>query len=418
MTSFLIHNFGCRVNQAEAFLWADEFQRRGLRLEKDLARSDYILVNTCTLTSRADRDVKKFLKKVARINPKAKLIVTGCSVEQMPEQFLRNPQVWLQASNREKNELGAKILSLISPKEKIIPLPYRSRAFLKIQDGCDFRCTFCIIPRVRGRSQSFESEEIIAQVQRFVAQGFKEIVLSGIHLCSYGLDLRPRSSLLELLKALESLDGLGKIRLSSLDPRFLKTPLLEHLTHSPKICQHFHLSLQYGSDRVLVQMGRRNKVEDYKAHLDYLHRASPNASLGADIIVGFPGETEADFAETYSFLGQSPLTYFHVFSYSPREGTPASTWPQVAEKTKKERSALLRELSKEKNFEFRRLFLDKKEEGIVIKKENGKAEVLTYNYIKVSVPTGVEHEGEEVKVKMTRVTPEKTAGEILRQLHE
>jgi threonylcarbamoyladenosine tRNA methylthiotransferase MtaB len=418
MTSFLIHNFGCRVNQAEAFLWADEFQRQGLRLEKDLARSDYILVNTCTLTSRADRDVKQFLNKVARINPKAKLIVTGCSVEQTPEQFQRNPQVWLQASNREKNELAAKILSLISHEEKIIPLPYRSRAFLKIQDGCDFRCTFCIIPLMRGKSQSFESEEIIAQVQRFIAQGFKEIVLSGIHLCSYGLDLRPRSSLLELLSALENLDELGKIRLSSLDPRFLKVALLEHITKSQKICQHFHLSLQHGSDRILFQMGRRNKVEDYKALLDYLRIASPDASLGADVIVGFPGETEEDFAEAYTFLEQSPLTYFHVFSYSPREGTLASTWPQVAEKTKKERSALLRKLSKEKNFEFRQLFLNKKCEGIVIKKENGNAEVLTSNYIKVSVPSGVEHEGEEVTVEIAWVTPEKTAGEIMSQIHE
>lgn len=413
MTSFLIQNFGCRVNQAEAFLWADEFQRQGLRLEKDLARSDYILMNTCTLTSRADRDVKQFLKKAARINPRAKLIVTGCSVEQRPEQFQRNPQVWLLASNQEKNELAARILSLISTEEEFIPLPYRSRAFLKIQDGCDFRCTFCIIPRVRGKSRSFESEEIITQVQKFIAQGFKEIVLSGIHLCSYGLDLRPRSSLLELLKALESLDGLGRIRLSSLDPGFLKTPLLEHITQSLKICQHFHLSIQYGSDRVLVQMGRRNKVEDYRALLDYLRQASPDASLGADIIVGFPGETEEDFAETYSFLEQSPLTYFHVFSYSPREGTPASTWVQVAERTKKERSAFLRECSKEKNFEFRRLFLNRKCDGIVIKKENGNTEVLTSNYIKVSVPSGLEHEGEDVTVKITRITNDKTEGNII-----
>jgi len=414
MISLSIHNFGCRVNQAEALVWADEFQEKGIKLETDFRQSDFVLINSCTLTHRSDRDVKKFIKRVSRSNTKAKIIVTGCLVEGAYDELQAMPQTWRLFRNRDKNELAASILTMISPKEKTLPqVHFRSRALLKIQDGCNFLCTFCIIPQVRGKSFSLPLEEILDQGKKFICQGFKEIVLTGIHICSYGNDLKPRSSFLRLLQQIEKLKGLRKIRLSSLDPRFLTVSLLEHITASQKICSHFHLSLQHGSDDVLRRMGRNIKASDFKRILTYLRKNSPQASLGADIIVGFPGESEDNFEETYQFLQQSPLTYFHVFPYSARPGTAASTWPQINEKVKKKRASLLRKLSQLKNYKYRLQFLDKELDGIVIKKKKGVAEVLTSNYFKVLVPYCPSEEREEVKVKIQKVSLEKIIGEMV-----
>ncbi|UCC38434.1 MAG: tRNA (N(6)-L-threonylcarbamoyladenosine(37)-C(2))-methylthiotransferase MtaB [Candidatus Aminicenantes bacterium] len=412
MTSFSIQTFGCRVNQAEAFSWADEFQSHGLRYEKDFTRSDFIVVNSCTLTSRADRDVRNFIKKASRLNPKARLILTGCYVERSSEEFGEFPQVWLLLSNADKKSLPAKVLTFTSSQEEILNFPFRSRALVKIQDGCSFHCAFCVIPNVRGPSVSFEKKEVLIQIKKLMNQGFREIVLTGIHLCSYGLDLNPKSSLLKLLEEIERLDGLGRVRLSSLDPRFLSPALLEHITTSKKICAHFHLSLQHGSDEILKRMGRKISVKDYRKILSFLRHNSPLASLGTDLIVGFPGETEEDFEATHNFLEQSPLTYFHVFSYSPRPGTIAGSWPQLNSKIKYERAALLRELARKKNTNFRRLFVGKECDAVVIKNEEDGTEVLTSNYIKVLTPSSCAEEKEEVKVIITRVTPRETFGEI------
>lgn len=415
MISISIQNFGCRVNQAEAFLWADEFQKNGVSLEKNYLQSDFILVNSCTLTHRTDRDVKQFINKVTRSNPKARVIVTGCLVDGAYDELEEMPQVWRLFRNSEKKDLTEKVLSLIPPQEKAPSRewPFRSRALLKIQDGCSFQCTFCIIPKVRGKSISLAQEEILSQGRKFIDQGFKEIVLTGIHLCSYGHDLNPKSSFLELLQEIERLKDLRKIRLSSLDPRFLNPPLLDHLVSSKKICPHFHLSLQHGSDDILRRMGRRIKVDDFRRILNHLRDHLALASLGADIIVGFPGEQENDFRQTYEFLRQSPLTYFHVFPYSPRPGTPASSWPQVDERVKKERASLLRGLSQKKRFDFHRLSVGEELDGIVIKREKGRARVLTSNYLDVFVLDCPHEEREEVRVKIERVGQKEIKGEII-----
>ena len=413
MISFSIQTFGCRSNQAEAFLWAYEFQKHGLKYEKDFSRSDLVVVNSCTLTSRADSDTRSFIRRVSRVNPKARLIVTGCYAERAPEELRNMPQVSCLLSNTEKKDLDAEVLSFAGPGKERQVSPFRSRASVKIQDGCNFRCTFCIIPSVRGKSVSLEKREILARIKEFICQGFKEIVLTGIHLCSYGLDLNTKSSLLELLLDIESLNGLRRLRLSSLDPRFLSPSLVEHITGSEKICPHFHLSLQSGSDDILQRMGRKIRVEDYNNILACLREKSPQSSLGADIIVGFPGETGDDFSQTYSFLEQSPLTYFHVFSYSPRPGTIAASWQQVNSKVKKERARLLRDLSRRKNADFRRLFLGKECEAVVIKKGKPGAEVLTSNYFKVFIPSCPQDEGKEVRVKISKVDAGKTTGQIV-----
>jgi threonylcarbamoyladenosine tRNA methylthiotransferase MtaB len=323
------------------------------------------------------------------------------------------PQVSCLLSNTEKKDLDAKVLAFAGPGKERQISPFRSRASVKIQDGCNFRCTFCIIPSVRGGSVSLDKRELLDRIKEFINQGFKEIVLTGIHLCSYGLDLKTKSSLLELLQDIESLNGLVKLRLSSLDPRFLSSSLMEHIIESEKVCPHFHLSFQSGSDDILHRMGRKIRIEDYKKILTYLREKSPQASLGADIIVGFPGETEEDFSQTYRFLEQSPLTYLHVFSYSPRPGTVAASWQQVNGKVKKERSGLLRDLSSRKNTNFRRLFVGKECEAIVIKKEKAGTGVLTSNYFKVYIPSCPHDEGKEARVKITKVDAEKTTGQIV-----
>ena len=413
MTSFSIKTFGCRVNQAEAFFWSDEFQKRGLNYEKDLSHSDLVIINSCTLTGRADSDVRNYIRKVSRTNPEARLILTGCYVERAPEELRGMPQVWRIFSNKQKDDVAREVLSLVRRKEKNQILPFRSRALVKIQDGCNFCCAFCIIPRVRGKSVSVGKREILSQVKEFIGRGFKEIVLTGIHICSYGADLKPESSLLQLLQEISSLDGIGRVRLSSLDPRFLDSRFIDCITQSEKICPHFHVSLQTGSDGILRRMGRKINIADYRRILARLREMSPLASLGADIIVGFPGETDENFRESYSFLDQSPLTYFHVFSYSSRPGTLASSWRQLNGKTVKERAARLRDLSRRKNTSFRKLLLGKKCDAIVIKKEKNRAVVLTSNSIKVSVPDGPFREREEVKVKITEVDEEHTAGKIV-----
>lgn len=413
MTSFSIKTFGCRVNQAEAFLWSDVFQKHGLKYEKDLSRSDLVVVNSCTLTSRADSDTRSFIRRVSRLNPKARVIVTGCYAERAPEELRRMPQVWRLFTNTEKRDLTEEILSLPDTKKKVLSSPFRSRALVKVQDGCNFRCTFCIIPSVRGRSVSFEKREILSRIKEFICQDFREIVLTGIHLCSYGSDLEPKTSLLQLLQEIECLEGFGKLRLSSLDPRFLEPALIDHITKSEKICPHFHLSLQSGSDDILQRMERKIKVEDYRRILAYLREKSPLASLGADIIVGFPGETEDDFEQTYCFLEKSPLTYLHVFSYSPRPGTVAASWPQTNGRAKRERAAALRRLSRSKNTSFRLLFIGKECDAIVIKKENSHGEVLTSNYFKVSIPSCPYKEREEVRVKITEVGEKETKGQSI-----
>ncbi len=413
MTSFSIQTFGCRVNQAEAFWWTDTLQKEGLKFEKDFVRSDWVVVNSCTLTSRADSDTRRFIRRITRLNPTAKLIVTGCYAEKLPDEFQKMPQVWRVITNTEKKTLPEEILSLSDTQKKQSTSPFRSRALVKVQDGCNFRCTFCVIPSVRGRSVSLGKREILSQVEELVAQGFKEIVLTGIHLSSYGADHEPRSSLVELLHEITSLKALSRVRLSSLDPRFLKPSLMEFITTSRKICPHFHLSLQSGSDAILNRMGRKVRVEQYEEILSILREKSPSASLGADIIVGFPEETEDEFEQTHSFLKLSPLTYFHVFSYSARPGTVAAFLPQVMSRVKKERATILRNLSRAKNEGFRHLCAGKQWEAIIVKKGKTQDEALTSNYINVVLPSSSYTEKEEVRLLITEVQKQKTKGHVI-----
>jgi threonylcarbamoyladenosine tRNA methylthiotransferase MtaB len=313
--------------------------------------------------------------------------------------------------NAEKGDLAGKLIeSSGAPGGATNVAPYRARAQVKVQDGCDFYCSYCVIPSVRGKSVSVRPEEVLARVGDLAARGYREIVLAGIHLSSYGFDLEPRSSLLDLLRGIEAIEDLGRVRLSSLDPRLLDDALVEHIAASPWICPHFHLSLQSGSDRVLGMMGRGAGRRNYAKILENLRLRSPDAALGADIIAGFPGESDEDFEQTRDFLGRAPLDYFHVFPYSPREGTGAARMGPVGEKTKMKRAVALRELSGEKNLDFRRRFVGRELESVVIAKKGREAEVLTENYIRVRVSDCPAARREIVKVRITAVALQKTTG--------
>lgn len=412
MNSFSVQSFGCRVNQAESFAWVNSFQRRGFRFLNDHSQSDVILVNSCTVTHRADRDLRMFVRKIQRTNPKARLVLTGCLTEKTRQELASTPQVWQIIPNQEKEDLCQRLFpgSVLDCGNSVTP--FRSRAMVKVQDGCDFECRFCVVPSVRGRSKSFPEMRIVKEVKEYVAQGFQEIVLTGVHLCLYGRDLKPRSTLLGLLEALESVPGLKQIRLSSLDPRLLAEDLLNHIATSSLICPHFHFSLQSGSNRLLRSMGRNIQTDAYRRMLCALRGKVPMAALGADILVGFPGETDEDFRCTHEFLASSALTYIHVFSYSPRPGTPAADWPQLEDRVKSERASLLRKLSQDKNVRFRQLFIGKECQGIVIRREGKGAHILTSNYIDVDVPFSGFDEKETVTVRITEVSQARTSGEI------
>jgi threonylcarbamoyladenosine tRNA methylthiotransferase MtaB len=374
MTSFAVRSFGCRVNQAEAFGWVEELRKGGLRLEEDPGRGDYLLVNSCTLTGRADRDVRRFIQRAARDNPRARIVVAGCFSGRASDELRRLPGVWLVVPNDAKRGLAARVIEAAGGRkdgtaDAAGAVPFRARAFLKAQDGCDFICAYCVIPGVRGKSVSVAGDEVIGRVRELVGDGYREIVLAGIHLGSYGRDLEPRSSLRGLLERIEAVEGLGRVRLSSLDPRFCDEPLAAHIAASPRVAPHFHLSLQSGSARTLRAMGRGSSPESYMDILTDLRRRAPDAALGADIIVGFPGETDDDFERTRGFLERSPLTYFHVFPFSPREGTPAAEMEPVDGAIKAARADLLRDLSRAKDLAFRAGFVGRELEAVVITKK-------------------------------------------------
>ncbi len=402
MTSFSLQNFGCRVNQAEAFEWAEAFQKGGLRFERDSTRVDLIIVNTCTLTSRADRDVRKFLAKVRRENPGARVIVTGCLVDRAKAELEGLPNTTL-IDNAGKEGLASLVLEMAGTSPAETPVRYRARGLLKVQDGCDCHCTFCIIPSVRGKGRSVPPQDAVRRLAGLAAQGFREVVLTGIHLSSYGADLEPEASLLDLLRAMEGLAGALRLRLSSLDPRLLVPELREFIARSPLIQPHFHLSLQHGSDAVLARMGRRSRAADYREVMADLRRLRPDSALGADIITGFPGETEEDFAALRGLLVDSPLTYFHVFSYSPRPGTPAAERPPVDPAVIRRRTGELRAISAAKSKAFRESQLGRTLEAILIRKRAGRAELLTGNYIKVLAPADGLSSGDLVPVTIDRI---------------
>ncbi len=409
---FYIATFGCRTNQADSGGIREEFLSRQFEETQQCRQADLIVVNSCTVTHRADQQVRQLTRKLRRLNPAARLVVAGCYAQRAPRTLARLGSVDLVVGNSHKRDLVQIAAALDSggmglPTEREIAAIYqddfrnvpalgvtpatqtagRTRPFVKIQDGCDAKCTYCIIPQVRGPSRSVPPQMVLEHIRRLVAEGFKEIVLTGIHMGSYGMHLKPRFSLDRLLNEIVAVEGLERVRLSSLEPMQLSRRIIALAASCGKVAPHFHICLQSGSDRILKKMLRPYTTSRFASLVEEIHQRIPDAAIGTDVIVGFPGESEEDHCQTVDFIGRMPFTYLHVFPYSDRTGTAAF---RIADKVEsraiKCRSEELRKLSEEKNRNFRHRFLGQPLSVLTLsEKKDGMRTALSGNYLKAKL---------------------------------
>jgi len=414
MRRFFIQNFGCRATQADGAALQGLLERQGLAEAGDAQAADLVILNTCTVTAAADDDVRKSIHRVHRENPGARILVTGCYAQRAPAELAAIQGVDWVVGNSHKTHIPEIIQpfaeGLVAEGLPAGPAPFhgqvhvgdifdsteflsapvddafgdRSRPNLKIQDGCSNVCTFCIIPAVRGRNRSMPVEQVLEQV-RSLARNYAEIVLTGINLGRWGREpgfrTGDRMRLVDLLRLVLRETGVQRLRISSVEPMDLSDDLLALMASTDRICRHVHAPLQSASDSVLKRMKRRYRVRHYAERLERAHALLPGAAIGADVMTGFPGETDEEFRETYDFIARSPFTYLHVFTYSLRPGTPAAELPQVPGPLRKERTHLLRELGARKNLEFRQTQSGRTLSAVAL--DNGTA--LTTNFLTVEL---------------------------------
>jgi threonylcarbamoyladenosine tRNA methylthiotransferase MtaB len=471
--TYHVENFGCRATQADGAALERQFASRGLN-RASVSNADLVVLNTCTVTNSADQDARAAIRRVHRQNPQAKIVVTGCYAQRAPEEVAALPGVTCVIGNSHKHQLAELVLpnlttkweepdreshalsraarapsspALAGERKSFIPLttliaegrrPHpearsyvsdifahtellaapvfesgpqdRTRPNLKVQDGCDNRCSFCVIPSVRGHSRSLPEERVIQEVNTLVAAGYRELVISGINLGRWGRDLlnssqqsalrecglsssnRPTTQdqrLLSLIEAILALTSLEKLRISSVEPMDWTDDLISLVASSPRIAKHAHVPLQSASDAVLRRMHRRYRPWHYREKVDKIHAAMPTAAIGADVMVGFPGETDTDFECTRRLIADLPFTYLHVFTYSARPGTPAAAMPnQVPIHVARERNRILRELAAAKKSAFMQSLVGKQLQAITLNEvqdgaEGQFTEALTDNYQKL-----------------------------------
>ena len=394
---------GCRLNQVESQEIGALLERRGFRIVDPGAHAQVYVVNTCTVTGRADLSDRQIIRRIARENPEAYLVVTGCLAQTDPE-AAAIAGVDLVVGNQEKYRLPELLGSLTKRARPAVAVaditgardvpiaPFarvagRSRAFVKIQDGCQHRCAFCIVPAARGRSRSQEPKVVLDQVRALAAAGYLDVTLTGVDIGHYGWDLYPRATLASLLRELAGVEGLRWLRLSSVLPSYFTPALVDAVTTLPVMAPHLHLPLQSGSDRILRLMRRPYHTGMYRALVDRLAAAIPGLGLGADLIVGHPGETEEDFEATMRFVEALPFSSLHVFAYSDRKGTEAARRPDhVAPAAIRERSQRLRRLGAEKSLAFRRGMVGGRRDAVVLgarDRRTGLLAGLTDNYVEV-----------------------------------
>jgi threonylcarbamoyladenosine tRNA methylthiotransferase MtaB len=398
MPRFFIQSFGCRASQADGAALEAHLSLRGLESVPDRSAADFVILNTCTVTASADEDLRQTLRRVHRENPLGRILVTGCYAQRAPEELAALPGVEWVVGNSHKTEIadlltgapyhGQILVGDIFARQDFLTAPVieagadRTRPNLKIQDGCNNRCSFCVIPFVRGRSRSSSPDLVVEQV-RNLARRYREVVLTGINLGRWGREAGSRLRLADLLRRLLAETEITRLRLSSVEPMDFSDDLLGLMAESPRIAKHVHAPLQSGSDGVLRRMHRKYRPRHYADRVLKARRLMPNAAIGADVMAGFPGETEAEFDQSCAFIESLPFTYLHVFTYSERPGTPAADAPsQVPMAVRRRRGRALRELAAQKNLEFRRRLVGRKL-SVVTLEEPGMA--LSDNYIKVEL---------------------------------
>lgn len=400
MKNFYIHTMGCKSNQFESSIIAENLENNGITQTKKIEDANFYILNSCTVTHKSDNEAMYLLRAAKHKNPNITTIITGCVAQVEKEKLLENEFVDLVVGNDEKLNLY-KILSDTQEKtcsvSDIMHRTYfskvvlndmsKTRASLKIQDGCDNRCSYCIIPFARGKSRSADIEFIVEQINNFSKHGFKEVVLTGIHIGQWGKDIG--FELLDLIKAIEECTTIERFRMGSLNPTEISDEMLEYLKNSKKFCPHFHLSLQSACNKTLKSMNRFYKVEDYLAQIDKINETFDTPFLGSDIITGFAGETEEDFQITVENLQKSGLSQIHVFPYSVREGTIGAKAPnQVDEKVRQLRADIVKALSFIKHTEFINKNIGKTREVLIEKrfdKRTGLLKGVTRNYLTILI---------------------------------
>jgi threonylcarbamoyladenosine tRNA methylthiotransferase MtaB len=396
---------GCKLNQAETQLLAQQFAQAGYRLVPPAEGADVYILNTCTVTHVADGKCRRLLRLARRRNPKALVVAVGCYAERARQELAQIEGVDLVLDNSEKQHLLPLLEEsgrLVSPLHgqrgsTIAQADFRTRAFIKVHDGCNNFCSYCIVPLVRGREKSVPLDQVIAEVKCRIAEGYKEVVLTGTEIGSYnyaGVGLKG------LLQHILTQTGVIRLRLSSLQPQEISPELIE-LWRDGKLCRHFHLSLQSGSDAVLSRMKRRYTVGDYQRAVALIRDMVPEAAITTDIIVGFPGETEAEFGQSYQLCRRMEFARIHVFTYSLRQGTQAALMPdQVGDRVKRERSQRMLALARERAQNFRRQFLGKTMPVLWEKQSDGIWSGLTDNYIRVYTKSNKDLSNQLLPVKL------------------
>jgi threonylcarbamoyladenosine tRNA methylthiotransferase MtaB len=431
---------GCKLNQYETEGLAELLESAGYTVVSFREPADVYVVNTCTVTGRSDYRSRQMLRRAARTNPAALVVAAGCYAQRDAEALAAMPEVGLvvgQSSKRDVVPLIASILegTNVAPDGRSVVdvRPHETtgfqsfdiegfrgytRAFLKIQDGCDRRCSYCAVPDARGPARSRPAKEVVEQARRLAANGYREIVLTGVHIGTYGEGSNdPR--LAELLSTLSSIDDLVRIRLGSVEPRELTPALALEILTNPKVANHLHVPLQSGSDRVLSAMRRGYTRSEYVQAVRAVTDADPRCGLGADVMVGFPGETDEDFADTVSLLESLPVTYLHVFSFSPRPGTDAALMKgEVPGLEKRRRSNALRELGERKSLAFRRGLPGSRHQVLVEEgsDDDGRMSGLAGNYVRVDVGRGDELENRFMEVEIEGADEARTWGHVVREV--
>ena len=407
---------GCKVNQYESNAMAQKFIDNNYEICDIEDSPDIIIVNTCTVTNIADRKSRQLLRKAKETNPNAVVVACGCYVQVAKDKVDNIDKIDISIGNSEKKDIVQIVENYINQNEMIneivdvnkekdfsemglVTFTEKTRATIKIQDGCNNFCTYCLIPYARGRVRSRNKENIIKEVEEIAKKGIQEIVITGIHIASYGLDFIDNYRMIDLLEDLNKIDGIIRIRLGSLEPSLITDEFTKRLSKLDKICNHFHLSLQSGCDETLKRMNRKYTTGEFRQVVDRLRKAFKDVNLTTDIIVGFPGETEEEFEKTYNFLKEIKFYKMHIFKYSPREGTPASKMPnQVDGKIKEERSQKLIELSDKNQDEYNIIYFSKPLEVLFEEQKDGVWTGYTSNYVKVSYKSCENLENQILKI--------------------
>ena len=409
MKKAALHNLGCKVNAYETEAMQHLLEEAGYEIVPFTQKADVYVINTCSVTNMADRKSRQMLHKAKKNNPDSIVVAAGCYVQTSEKEVLNDLSVDIVIGNDRKHDLVRLLeeYSLDSVNDTVDDIndgkhdfeelfidqtKEHTRAFIKVQDGCNQFCSYCIIPYARGRVRSRRFENVIAEVERLAANGFKEVVLTGIHLSSYGLDFEEATGLLELIQAVNAVKGIERIRLGSLEPKIVTEHFASELSKLDKICPHFHLSLQSGCDATLKRMNRKYTTKEYERGCELLRKYFVHPAITTDVIVGFPGETEEEFEQTKAYLEHIHFYEMHIFKYSKRKGTRAAVMPdQIDEQVKAARSEKLIALGHDMSKEFRKFYIGKNEEALFEEKAViGDKEYFvgyTKEYVKVAKKT-------------------------------